>query len=504
MWDSLLNEGSWSGEIWDRDKHGNIYPKLTTISAVKNERGETTQYVAIATDITERKQAEQQIHNLAFYDALTGLPNRRCLIDRIGLALSVSARNKRHGALLFLDMDNFKTINDTLGHEYGDALLLEVAQRLRLCVRGGDIVARLGGDEFVVLCESLGGDPDDTSQHASQLAEKIRAVLATPYRLKEHTLHSSPSIGVCVFHGNGESVDELIKRADMAMYQAKDSGRNRVRFFDTHMQQSVETRAALESDLREAIAERQLRLYYQIQVDQRQRPIGAEALVRWVHPIRGMVPPAQFIPVAEESQLILDIGHWVMDSACRQIAAWNRNEETRGLVLAINISAQQFKQPDFVEQVEAMIAKHRIDPARLKLELTESVALDEMDFVVAKMLALRHVLGVGLSLDDFGTGYSSLSYLKRLPLHQIKIDQSFVRDITTDPSDAVMVKAIIDMAQNFGLDVIAEGVETEAQLDFLRENGCAAYQGYLFSKPVPLEAFEALLERETSGDGVSA
>ena len=318
------------------------------------------------------------------------------------------------------------------------------------------------------------------------------AALAAPYQLKEQEHHSSPSIGVCLYRGNTESVDVLLKYADLAMYQAKESGRNAVRFFDPAMQHAVETRGALEADLRHAVPDKQLHLYYQIQVDNEHHPLGAEALVRWVHPKRGMVSPAQFIPVAEESSLILDIGLWVLNTACRQLAQWGGNEQTRNLELAINVSAQQFRLHGFVDVVAAALRSHQVDPSRLKLELTESVVLSDVADVVAKMHALK-ALGVKLSLDDFGTGYSSLSYLKQLPLDQIKIDQSFVRDIATDPNDAVMVKTIIDMAQNFRLNVIAEGVETEAQLEFLKQNGCMAYQGYLFSKPVPIEEFEALL-----------
>ena len=326
----------------------------------------------------------------------------------------------------------------------------------------------------------------------ANVAEKIRAALAAPYQLKQYEYHSSPSIGVYLYNGEDGSVDDVLKRADMAMYQAKDSGRNAVRFFDPDMQKSVETRTALESDLRRAIPERQFQLYYQIQVDNDRRPLGAEALIRWNHPGRGMVLPADFIPFAEGSPLILEIGHWVLESACQQLAAWKERAQTRPLVLAVNISAQQFKQPDFVEQVAAMIENYGIDPSRLKLELTESVSMGNVDAVAAEMRTLRET-GVTLSLDDFGTGYSSLSHLKRLPLDQVKIDRSFVRDITTNQSDAVMVKTIINMAQNFGLHVIAEGIENPEQLAFLKQNGCMAYQGYLFSQPVPLEAFEALL-----------
>jgi len=492
MWQQLLNNGSWTGELWDKRKDGQVYPKWLTITAIKNEQGETTGYVAIFSDITERKQAEEEIYNLAFYDALTRLPNRRLLLDRFRLALSVSARSHHYGAVLFLDMDRFKTLNDTLGHDYGDLLLIEVAGRIRLCVREVDTVARLGGDEFVVLLEEIDANAQEASQKAAQIAEKIRTALAAPYQINGHEHHSSPSIGVCLYRGNEESVDALLKHADLAMYQAKDAGRNAVRFFDPAMQHAVEMHAALEADLRRAISNRELRLHYQIQVDNEHRPLGAEALLRWNHPKRGMVSPAQFIPVAEESSLILDIGHWVLDTACRQLAQWGGNEQTRELTLAVNVSAQQFRLHDFVDRVTAALRAHQVDPSRLKLELTESVVLDDVTDVVAKMRALK-VLGVKLSLDDFGTGYSSLSYLKQLPLDQLKIDQSFVRDIATDTNDAVMVKTIIDMAQNFRLNVIAEGVETKAQLGFLKQNGCMAYQGYLFSKPVPVEEFEKLL-----------
>ncbi|HXU94662.1 MAG TPA: EAL domain-containing protein, partial [Gallionella sp.] len=489
MWRQLLNMGSWTGEIWDKRKNGEIYPKWLTISAVKNEAGETVEYVAIFSDITERKRAEEEVLHLAFYDSLTKLPNRRLLLDRIHTALSMSARNRRYGAVLFLDMDRFKVLNDTLGHDHGDLLLIEVAQRIQAHVREVDTVARLGGDEFVVLFEEVSTDVEEATQKVAMIAEKLRAALAAPYFLDGHEHHSSPSIGVCLYRGTEESVDALLKRADMAMYQAKDAGRNAVRFFDPVMQQAVETRAVLEAELRRAVPGRQLCLHYQLQVGDDQRLVGAEALVRWMHPVRGMVMPAQFIPVAEESSLILDIGNWVLDAACRQLAAWDANAQMRNLVLAINVSAAQFMMHDFVETVTAMIRLHGVNPARLKLELTESVVLNDVADVVEKMRALKEV-GVKLSMDDFGMGYSSLAYLKQLPLDQLKIDQSFVRNIATDPNDAVMVQAIIDMAQNFRMEVIAEGVETEAQLDFLRQNGCMAYQGYLFSQPVPVEELE--------------
>lgn len=492
MWRQLLESGAWSGEMWDRRKNGQVYPKWLTITAIKNEQGQTTELVGIFSDITARKQAEAEIHNLAFYDVLTNLPNRRLLLDRFHFALSVSVRSHHYGAALFLDMDNFKTLNDTLGHAYGDMMLIEVAMRIQYCVREVDTVARFGGDEFVVLIEEISTDAQDASQRVALIAEKIRAALAAPYLVKGHEYHSSPSIGVCLYRGTEETVDTLLKHADLAMYQAKDAGRNTVRFFDTAMQQVVEVHAALEADLRRAMPNLELRLYYQVQVDSEHRPLGAEALLRWVHPQRGMVSPAQFIPIAEESALILDIGHWVLQTACRQLAVWGGNERTRNLTLAVNVSAQQFSLQDFVDRVEAVLRESRAEPSRLKLELTEGVVLKDIADVVVKMRALK-ALGVRLSMDDFGTGYSSLSYLKQLPLDQIKIDQSFVRDIVTDSNDAVMVKTIIDMARNFNLNVIAEGVETGEQLSFLKKNGCMAYQGYLFSKPVPLDEFEALL-----------
>jgi diguanylate cyclase (GGDEF)-like protein/PAS domain S-box-containing protein len=495
MWQAIQNDGYWQGEIWDKRKDGGIFVKLAYINVLRRSDGSVYRYVEQFSDITEKKQKDDLIYWQANYDQLTSLPNRRLLNDRLGQTIASNKRNGRYGALLFIDLDKFKTINDTLGHEYGDKLLVDVAKRLKLCVRDVDSVARLGGDEFVVLLESLSVDTENASQEAAQIAEKMRASLASPYLLDQIECHTSPSIGVYLFSGNNEeSAEEIIKRADIAMYQAKDSGRNTVRFFDPFMQQSVEIRASLEADLRRAIPEKQFQLFYQIQLDTNLRPFGAEALIRWKHPKRGMVLPAQFIPFSEESSLILEIGNWVLDTSCQQIAAWSNHELTRNLELAINISAKQFKQPDFVNQVTAMIRKHHIEPSRLKLELTESVALENVDLVVAKMNELRNVLGVTLSLDDFGTGYSSLSNLKRLPIHQVKIDKSFIRDIASDASDVVMIKTIIDMSKNFGLSVIAEGVETEAQLTFLKENGCMAFQGYLFSNPVPIEQFDALLK----------
>jgi diguanylate cyclase (GGDEF)-like protein len=394
---------------------------------------------------------------------------------------------------MFLDLDRFKAINDTYGHQAGDQVLKEVARRLVHCVRGVDTVSRLGGDEFVVLLSDIGAEVETASQKSALVAEKIRLALNAPFDLKGYAHHTSPSIGVSMFFGAAEAPEVLLRQADMAMYKAKDAGRNTLRFFSAAMQLAVETHAALEADLRHAVPNGELRLYYQLQVDNQQRPVGAEALARWVHPTRGAVSPLQFIPIAEESSLILDIGEWVLDTACAQLAKWAGVAHLRPLTLAVNVSAQQFRQPEFVEAVAEVLARHEFDHSRLKLELTESVIVNDVDDVVSKMHRLRD-MGLTLSMDDFGTGYSSLAYLKQLPLHQIKIDQSFTRDITTDPADAVMVKTIIDLAVNFGLQVIAEGVETQEQLDFLQQHGCMAYQGYLFGKPMAIERFEALAQ----------
>ncbi len=493
MWQQINDTGYWEGEIWDRRKNGAIYPKSLTVTAVKDASEQVSHFVGVFSDVSQRKLAEDEIYSLAFYDILTKLPNRRLLLDRFNQALAASERGATYGVVMFLDLDKFKTLNDTLGHGYGDLLLIEVAARIKACVREMDTVARMGGDEFVVLIDGVSEDATEASQKAALIAEKVRSELSRPYLLEGQEQHSSPSIGICLFRGHAESVDDLLKHADLAMYHAKESGRNTVCFFDPVMQHAVESRVAMETDLRHAVELQQLQLYYQIQLDNEHRPLGAEALLRWIHPDRGMVSPAQFIPIAEESKLIVEIGNWVLDTACRQLKLWEQHERARDLTLAINVSAQQFSTQEFVGQIAAALRKHRIDPSRLKLELTESVVLEDIHSAVGIMHALKG-LGVGLSMDDFGTGYSSLSYLKLLPLDQLKIDQSFIRDITSDPNDAILVQTIIDMARNFRLNVIAEGVETEAQLEFLRQHGCMAYQGYLFSRPVPIGDFEALLD----------
>ena len=495
MWAELLGTGKWSGEIWDRRKNGEIYPKYMTITAVHDNCFQVTHYVSISSDISQRKQSEQEIHQLAFYDPLTMLPNRRLLLDRLHQAMAVSMRSGRHGALLFLDLDHFKTINDTQGHATGDLLLIEVARRLQSCVREGDSVARLGGDEFVVVLEELSHQMDEAATQTELVAEKIRNALGQPYLLEEYECHTTPSIGISLFRGHLDSMEDLLKHADVAMYQAKTAGRNVIRFFDPQMQMTLDTRIGLEADLRRALARQQFRLYYQVQVDGRGKATGAEVLLRWEHPERGLVSPAQFIPLTEETGLIVPIGLWVLETACTQLNAWQHDALTCDLTLAVNVSARQFRQADFVAQVQQVLLESGAKPSHLKLELTESTVLENVEDTIAKMRELK-LLGISFSMDDFGTGYSSLQYLKRLPLDQIKIDRSFVLDISSDPNDAAIVQAIIAMTQALGLNVIAEGVETEAQRDFLDKHGCHAFQGYLYSKPVPLEQFEALITRK--------
>jgi diguanylate cyclase (GGDEF)-like protein/PAS domain S-box-containing protein len=494
MWESIDRTGGWQGEIWDRRKNGEVYPKWLTISAVRGIDGGVTHYVGSHVDITERKAAEEQIRQLAFHDPLTRLPNRQLLLDRLQHSLISNARSGRKGALLFIDLDNFKTINDTLGHAMGDLLLQQTAERLISCMREGDTVARLGGDEFVVMLKNLSRQTIEAAEHAEAVGEKILASLSQPYRLGTHTFRSSGSIGATIFSGTPQETEELLKQADIAMYQAKKADRNTLRFFDHKMQETINARAALEGELHKAIESGQFQLHYQIQVDSARHPVGAEALIRWNHPRRGLVSPADFIQLAEETGLILPIGKWVLETACAQLNAWAGREKTRQLVLAVNISARQFHQDDFADQVCAAVQRHAIDPRLLKLELTESLLLEYTENTVATMNALK-AIGVGLSLDDFGTGYSSLQYLKLLPLNQIKIDQSFVRDIATDANDAAIVQTIIAMAETLGLEVIAEGVETEAQHDFLDLRGCHAYQGYLFGEPVPIEQFDTSWNR---------
>ena len=491
---SVAQSGSWRGEVWSRRKNGEIFPTQCSVTAVFDDDGNITHYVHSLTDITQRKATEEEINKLAFYDPLTGLPNRRLLIDRLRQAMALSSRNGQVGALLFMDLDNFKTLNDTLGHDMGDMLLQLVAKRLGECVREGDTVSRLGGDEFVVMLEELGENQEAAIALAETIGEKVLASFFLPFRLSGLDYQITPSIGATHFRGHQETTDELLKQADLAMYQAKAAGRNTLRFFDPTMQSVVTARVALEGDIRQGIAKGELLLYYQPQIARDGRTLGAEVLLRWPHPVRGMVPPNHFIPLSEETGQILSLGNWVLETACHQLTAWASREEMADLTLAVNVSARQFRQQDFVPYVLDLLSYTGANPRRLKLELTESMLVHDVEETIAKMSALRKH-GIGFSLDDFGTGYSSLSYLKRLPLDQLKIDQSFVRDLMTNPNDAAIANTVIALGHSLGLTVIAEGVETEAQRHFLAAQGCDAYQGYLLGRPMPLADFEHYLMR---------
>jgi len=490
-WDRVRRTGGWQGEVQGHAKSGAAYTRWLTISAVKDDSGAVTHYIGTYYDVSERKRAEERIKELAFFDQLTGLPNRSLLRDRLTQVVNANARHGSYGALLFIDLDNFKTLNDTLGHDVGDLLLQEVARRLTSCVRATDTVARLGGDEFVVLLSELSTDEQETAVHAKAIGEKIHTALNKSCQLGKYEHLSTPSIGVTLIAGDQGGIDDSLKRADLAMYEAKAAGRNTLRFFDPAMQTVVNARAALESDIREAIKSEQFLLYYQPQVDRDGRLFGAEALLRWKHPHRGMVAPEEFIPLAEQTGLIRPLGQWVVETACRQLASWKRRTDTAHLTVAVNVSAVQFHHKDFVDHVLAAIENEGCDPRLLELELTESLLVDNVEDVIEKMSVLRQK-GVRFSLDDFGTGYSSLAYLKRLPLDQFKIDREFVRDILLDPNDAAIARTIILLGESLGLSVIAEGVESEAQRKLLDIQGCDAYQGYLFGPPMPTEQFEVM------------
>jgi len=492
-WDKLKAQKTMTFESAHKNRDGRTFP--VEISANHFEFSGHAYVLGLVRDITERKQVEEQIRSLAYFDALTKLPNRRLLMDRLAHALVASHRSREFGALLILDLDHFKTLNDTQGHDVGDRLLVEVARRLSASVREEDSVCRLGGDEFVVMLEALGQDEQHAANQAEMIAEKVRLALNQPYslNLNEAKFHGTTSIGLTLFRGQDASADVLLKQADVALYQAKDAGRNLVRFFNPAMQAAIDSRTVMEAALRRALDQAEFRLYYQPQVDQHGELFGAEALLRWMPQDQEMVSPDAFIPLAEDTGLILAIGQWVLDTACAQLKAWESDPRTQSLQMSVNVSARQFHQEDFVEAVQRSLASSGIDPARLKLELTESVVLDDVDAVVSRMQQLNE-LGVRFCLDDFGTGYSSLSYLKRLPLDQVKIDQSFVRDVTVDQNDAAIVRAIMAMSRSLGLQVIAEGVETQEQRDFLLQNECNAYQGFLFCGPIPIEEWGRLLK----------
>ncbi len=486
MWQAISDEGFWQGEIWDKRKDGSFYPKWLTISALRDAEEKIEYYIGSFTDMTERKVAEERISQLALHDTLTGLPNRYNLQGRLDQALATSRRDAGHLAVMFIDLDRFKNINDSLGHHVGDGLLQEVAKRLTANVRDSDVVARLGGDEFVVVLTGV------EAAAAGSVADKILVSLGLAYRIESHELHSTPSIGIAVFPDDGDNAETLMRNADNAMYHAKAAGRNNLQFFTAAMNQASRARHELEGGLHLALERKELELHYQPQVDSQGRVVGAEALLRWHSPEHGSVSPLSFIPLAEETGLILAIGRWVLATACAQLSAWSADERTRDLQLSVNVSPREFRETDFVDQIHRVLETSGADPSRLKLELTESVVLDNVEETIRKMLAIKK-LGIGFSLDDFGTGYSSLSYLTRLPLAQLKIDRAFVLKLPDNLSDGIVAQTIITMAKGLGLGLIAEGVETEAQREFLARHGCYYYQGYLFSQSLPLAEFEQFI-----------
>ena len=489
MWDSLTETGAWEGEIWNRRKSGDLYPEILKITAVRDAQGVVTNYVAMLTDISSSKIASEDIRNLAFYDPLTHLPNRRLLLDRLKQVLASNARSGKRGALLFLDLDHFKTLNDNLGHYVGDLLLQQVAERLTSSVRESDTVARLGGDEFVILLNELNNDTIESGAQTQEVVDKIMLSINQPFQLEAHQYSITASVGIALIDGENMAPETLLEQADIAMYQAKSGGRNAMRFFEKSMEEKIAQHINLERDIRQAIEKNQFELYFQVQVDANKQALGAEVLVRWMHPTRGLILPCQFISIAEESVLIIPIGQWILDAACNQLKAWEKNPRMHDFSLAVNISVKQFRQKDFVDQVKSCIEKHGINPALLKLELTESALINDIENVISHMHALEE-MGVRFELDDFGTGYSSLQNLKKLPFQQLKIAQSLVGDIEQNESDKQIVNTIVVIAKTLKLGVIAEGVETEGQRKILQDGGCSLYQGYLFGKPMPLDEFE--------------
>ncbi|MGB4115499.1 MAG: EAL domain-containing protein [Polaromonas sp.] len=490
-------------ELINYKKDGTLFWIELDITPIKNAEGVATHWVSAARDITQRKIAEEEIEYLAFYDTLTQLPNRQMLMERLERALSQSkALIKKmpiniNGALMFIDLDNFKVLNDTLGHATGDMLLRQVATRLGGCVRLSDTVARLGGDEFVVMLESLPEEVLAATEYSRNVAQRILLALSEPYDLAGHQHESTCSIGVTLFSKRKQNMSDLLKQADLAMYQAKASGRNSVCFFDPAMQAVVTANATLNSELRQSLRKQDFLLHYQPQVGGNGRMFGVEALMRWQHPERGLVYPNDFIAQAEESGLILPLGKWALETACLQLASWAKREETQHLSIAVNVSVRQFRHPEFVELVMMTIKETGINANRLKLELTESLLATDIDVTIAKMCMLKDA-GVTLSIDDFGIGYSALSYLKYLPLNQLKIDRTFVKDILTDPNDAAIARTIVGLAQSLGLGVVAEGVETEAQRELLARFGCECYQGHLFCPALPIEALEVFMHERKS------
>ncbi|WP_455375068.1 EAL domain-containing protein [Kaarinaea lacus] len=503
FWKSINETGKWEGEIWNKRKDGEIYPEYQTITAVVNHKGNVTHYVATFQDITERKQTQALIEHQAFYDALTNLPNRRLILDRLNQELSAARRHKFYGALLFMDLDHFKTLNDSMGHAVGDELLQQMADRLLDQVRKEDTVARLGGDEFVVLLANLGTDDHKAGQLANTIATKIHKCLVEPYMLQGNSLKFTSSIGISLFPFDDENADDVLKHADSAMYRAKHMGRNSICFYKPSMQEDADRRLKVEKDLRLAIENKEMALYYQPQFNRDGRVVGVEALMRWKHPEEGTILPAEFIALAEEVNLIQSIGDWALESAVQQYMRWKSSGIFQGdEYVSVNVSPKQLQQADFVLTINQLLVTYDMPPRNLKLEITESVLMSDLREITNKMHQLKE-LGVTFSMDDFGTGFSSLTYLKRLPFDQIKIDKTFVRDASQSMNDAAIVETIIAMAEHLNLDVIAEGVETREEMEFLQEKGCNGYQGFYFSTPLPVTSLESFLKDWSQKDNVA-
>lgn len=498
LWSTITQGEVWNGEVCNRAKDGSLYWVQSTVVPFFGKDGKPEQYVAIRADITSRKEAEAQTQHMALHDALTGLPNRRLMNDRLIATIQRKERYPSFGAVLLMDLDHFKEVNDTLGHALGDELLRKIAQRLTQCVRKVDTVARLGGDEFVIILDRVGTDMDAAIANTKCIGEKIRTALAEPYQLGIHQLNVTPSLGIVLFDSYDDDSEELIKQADIALYSAKEAGRNQLCFFEMALQEETNQRALVLQELRKVLERDELRLFYQPVVDDQQNILGFEALVRWFHSEHGSISPIDFIPLAEQSGLIIPIGAWILETACWQLAQWSTDPERQNLTMAVNVSARQFNQAGFAEQVQEILIRTGARADRLRLELTESMLHDNIESTIVKMETLRK-LGIRFSLDDFGTGYSSLSYLKLLPLNQLKIDKSFVDDIFDDPSHAAIARTIMALGSSLDLNVVAEGVETQQQLDWLLENGCQSFQGYFFSHPLPIAEIEALLRAQQAG-----
>lgn len=491
IWEAITSEGRWEGSIWTRTKEGRVKPNWLSISAVRNPQGLITHFIGIYSSTSDPREAERKIMELAYYDPLTHLPNRRLLLDRLNQARMAAARNKSFGAVLLIDIDNFKSVNDTSGHDVGDQALIAVAQSLRNNLREMDTAARLGGDEFIVLITDLGQDADHAMYALKIIVDKLHSTISKPIFLRNNSFTVTASIGVALFSHETKGLNELLKEADLALYEAKGVGRNSVRFFDEVMHTEFAKKINIETTLRQAIDRDELSLVLQPQVNEVGQIIGAEALLRWTASNGDVISPEIFIPIAEESGLIIPIGQWVLQAACSQLLSWSCDEICSQFSLAVNISAKQFRQSNFVVALNELISKSGINPGLLKLELTESLLLDDIDSVIATMKDLRKI-GVRFSIDDFGTGYSSLNYLKRLPLDEIKIDRSFVVDVVSNEGDQAIIRSILSLAKSLKLRVIAEGIETVEQKQYLFSEGCYFYQGFLFGKPLSPEDFRLL------------